>query len=661
MLTKRQILVIKVLMEQSTFMTLRQISKICSISEKTVQSELLQIQDVLLDKQFAKLHKVRGKGIFLELNQHTMLEFNKLLTVHKDNELNFLMRRLFFSHSSKVWTEKTLSEQLCLPRGQFHKKLIELSTFCKQYDVEIKNKQNYGITIQGSEFQIRDSIIALFMAQSDYPFEKTGMGMILDQNQSDRFQQIFPGLLKRPLETMILKLEQRNHIYLDHISRINIFLHMCLSVIRTQYHYEVSLSQEQLALIPIKSNEDDLRAIYHEIEQAYHISLPYHEKCYIQLYLDSYGFLSEGGFEGAKNKIRSSSLFQNFLHQFINVLNTILNIDINNETTTLHGLIAHVSGTIIRLKNGIRIHNPLLAEVKKSFSSIYQATWSTSILFDQYFHITITEDEIAYIALYLGVVREKTNYHLHLCLVCPRINNLTMILKEQVLKLHHAIRLDALLTPQDYEALRDLHSWDLVITTLDELDIDTSIHVNAIMSNDEKAYLQSVINHIADKKILRNESFSLVNEHSLFDERLIFIKSFITSKEELITLICEKLLQYDYTSNDFLPSVLKREREISTEIGAGVAIPHGNALYVKRTVIVYVSLAQPIEWVPKESVRHIFLPVINSTNKKEVEDSIKKFYKTLISLIERGEIDSLLDMDAPNEIMKAIENGLECK
>ena len=55
------------------------------------------------------------------------------------------------------------------------------------------------------------------------------------------------------------------------------------------------------------------------------------------------------------------------------------------------------------MKNGVRIHNPLLHEVRNSFSSIYQATWATSILFDQYYSVTITEDEIAYIALYLGV------------------------------------------------------------------------------------------------------------------------------------------------------------------------------------------------------------------------------------------------------------------
>ena len=66
--------------------------------------------------------------------------------------------------------------------------------------------------------------------------------------------------------------------------------------------------------------------------------------------------------------------------------------------------------------------------------------------------MTITEDEIAYIALYLGVVREKTDYDLHVCLLVKRYDNVIRILREQIQKLHHAIRIDDIMTEQEDSA-----------------------------------------------------------------------------------------------------------------------------------------------------------------------------------------------------------------
>ena len=112
------------------------------------------------------------------------------------------------------------------------------------------------------------------------------------------------------------------------------------------------------------------------------------------------------------------------------------------------------------------IHNRCFTGVRDGFSSIYQATWATSILFDQYYIVTITEDEIAYIALYLGVVREKTDYDLHGLLV-KRYDNVIRILREQIQKLHHAIRIDDIMTEQEYQSRKQHRRWDLVIATID--------------------------------------------------------------------------------------------------------------------------------------------------------------------------------------------------
>ena len=75
----------------------------------------------------------------------------------------------------------------------FYGYLRELSEFCCNYNIVIRNRQKYGILVKGDEFHIRDCIIALFMERSDYPFVKGKVGQILDEQQSKQFQELFQG------------------------------------------------------------------------------------------------------------------------------------------------------------------------------------------------------------------------------------------------------------------------------------------------------------------------------------------------------------------------------------------------------------------------------------------------------------------------------------
>jgi PTS system mannitol-specific IIA component len=72
-----------------------------------------------------------------------------------------------------------------------------------------------------------------------------------------------------------------------------------------------------------------------------------------------------------------------------------------------------------------------------------------------------------------------------------------------------------------------------------------------------------------------------------------------TDRYDAVRRCGELLVAVGAVSEDYVPSMRDREDEISTYIGAGVAIPHSTAAgkkYVRRDALAVLALAEPVDW-----------------------------------------------------------------
>ena len=143
-----------------------------------------------------------------------------------------------------------------------------------------------------------------------------------------------------------------------------------------------------------------------------------------------------------------------------------------------------------------------------------------------------------YIAYILVSLEKRQTTICMFCLLVKRYDNVIRILREQIQKLHHAIRIDDIMTEQEYQSRKQHRRWDLVIATIDLHDDFPQIHVNEILKEEDCLYIRSIVNHILDKKILHSEN-NLPHADSMFDENLIFLEQSVENKEELLKQICE--------------------------------------------------------------------------------------------------------------------------
>src|SRR5882762_6708355 len=72
-----------------------------------------------------------------------------------------------------------------------------------------------------------------------------------------------------------------------------------------------------------------------------------------------------------------------------------------------------------------------------------------------------------------------------------------------------------------------------------------------------------------------------------------------TDRYDAVRQCGELLVAVGAVTEDYIASMRDREDEISTFIGAGVAIPHSTAAgkkYVRRDALAVLALAEPVDW-----------------------------------------------------------------
>ncbi|QDR82557.1 PTS sugar transporter subunit IIA [Sporomusa termitida] len=90
-----------------------------------------------------------------------------------------------------------------------------------------------------------------------------------------------------------------------------------------------------------------------------------------------------------------------------------------------------------------------------------------------------------------------------------------------------------------------------------------------------------------------------------FDRNLVFIKSDLRSRDEIVEFLGRQLVAAGAVQPDYITAMHKREQDTGTYITEGVAIPHGteeSRSLVNKTAIAIVKIPGGIEWIDGKKV-----------------------------------------------------------
>lgn len=259
--------------------------------------------------------------------------------------------------------------------------------------------------------------------------------------------------------------------------------------------------------------------------------------------------------------------------------------------------------------------------------------------FSQDTNIQLSEDEIAFLTIHFqsSIERHKSS-HIHVVIACYYGLGISTLLAEKIKQLNHAIQI------VDTLKLEDINNYhfegiDLLITTHDFdtsqlLQIPKVIQVSPLFSDEDakkiEFFVKAMQNPLSKDDILSKIQLSVESNFKMNHSNHI-LPIFEKSKE---------ILDYHHATLDgYIESAIDREKQSSTYIGKGIALPHGNPEKVLKSHMIIFKPSQPITWKQHEVKLVFFLAM----SKKDLNIN-RKIIQTIAQL-EEDDIHQLCLLD----------------
>lgn len=623
--------IIKILLERKEPVTTNEIARLLHVSNKTVRNDLLSLQD-MVEREGLRLNKKPGVGTEIEGPEENKLQLlqsikenlNYIEPYSPEGRHNYILKRLFMRGGSV--TSQELADELYVCVATIHKDLEQIEDWLQKFNLQMMKKRNYGVEIVGKEADYRKAISSLISQTK----EVEELQELLHAEYKGRIDYHSMVQLKsllnidyRKLEELLNQLENKLKFRFSQEAYITLIIHIAITMKRIQEEKDIILSKEILE--SIKNTEEFIcgKEMGRQMEESFGVIIPESEIGYITLHILgskmherdlgalTFSFEQVGELETAVEIAKSIT----------KVAGDALAMDLSKDQRLLNGLILHLRPTLNRLKYGLTLRNPILEDIKINYPDIFGVAWICSKVFEKYLDVKIPESEIGYIALHLGAAVERNRKLIKTLVVCHSGIGTSQLLSARLQRCFKEIEIMGIAssTALNQEILENA---ELVISTV-PLQIDQPILMISplLVQND----IQKIDNFIYTHSKLSGDKGT--KTQGVGKEVFLRSKRF-ENYEQLIREMCSSLEKKQYIKKDFIHSVLHREKIMATEIGNGIAIPHGDPSEVKNSCIALTVLEHPLKW-KTEIVKSVFLICFSEKDLTKTKFIIRNLYEKM--------------------------------
>jgi len=591
--------------------TILQLADNVGLSEKTVRTRMKQLDEWLEAEGLGKIEKRPGTGIWLELDGRQRkilegrLEQGEDPAGDLDNRNIQLIGKLLKMKPGEVVTLQQLADSLYLSPPTVSNLLKDIRSWFEERNIKITAVRNKGICLIGKEYSFRIAI-------KDYMLD------MLPEIMEALFGTYASGVDAARIRRMVVEAENASNMHEENIQRYNEYSFAESIYQRIGREYQINLTEDDTVLLAVLLlSAKKLKTFTDVSDEDYAMQYDKNLEHFVKLVIETIGDLLEA--------------------------------DLSGDQMLYEGLLIHMRSAIFRMKYSTVAGDSISKYVKNEYKQTFLAAWSTSSLFEEYYDVQVTEDELAGIALYIqaAIIRRKKGRPLTALLVSQRGMAACQLSIEMIKYSIPEITDIQAVSRHDFKL--SLHPETDIIINGSGLDLDDSRVVTVEDRISEKE-IEIIRRKAAQVSRLRNKPDFQFNSlcHQLFEVDLILVRPQVRDKDQLITMMVKRLEEKGDVTQNYLESVFDRERATTTSIGRGIAIPHGNMAEVNEARIVVAILDKPVKW-HEDMVDTIFLLATKMTSKFEIKRT-KQFYKDFLLLTENDE-----NMEA----MKRLESSLE--
>ncbi len=426
---------------------------------------------------------------------------------------------------------------------------MDVKNILSEYKITIQNKPHYGYILEGNEIDIRNCMVKFLTQRKDD-------NSILISNRLVGFKEEDYYNLLEEIKNIFKDLKiTKNDIEINYITR-----YIVISIFRVKYNCEIVLD-DNINISLDNSVISASKTIAKKIKERFKVEFTFEDILYI-----SY-IIGNNHIEIKELDDSGISVEQMVIHAIDKIKNEY-DIDFFRDGTLLKGLINHLYTSYSRYCLNVTLDNPLINLIKSKYIEAYNYSILFSKVFKEEYGISMTEEDIGYIALHFAASLERSimNNSLKAIIVCSSGVGTAELLKTRITKKFQNIAIKGVYPAYILDSL-ELSDIDLIISTvnLEGVNLEKEvINVSPLLTDEDEEKINEHIKKQRDYDYLQN----------LMSDDLFFTNIEASSKEEVIEIMTKAMIERDIITEETKEQILKREEMSSTEITNLVAIPH---------------------------------------------------------------------------------------
>ncbi len=474
-----------------------------------------------------------------------------------------------------------LAQQLCISEITLQNEIKLIRKSLTQHDLVLKTKNNQ-LFIFGKVEKKRALMIELIYAEAQNSL--VSLSTLHD---------VFPVYDVEEIRRIILSKLQEKHFYIDEYSLINFLLHVLIAMSSTFAVPEDTHEKDVSDLMEYNHHFVTIvDGICASLEGLYQLKFPASSKKQFVLLLMTRAIKNrDPALKSAPMRSIGSETLK-LVETIISSVEETFSINLNDDEFLI-AFSLHIKNMLIRLRQNVKIHNPLLASIKSTSPMIYDIAVYVCNIISKQANVKIHDDEIAYIALHIGVRIEEINGKLgklKTVLLCPQYYSYT---HRQFEKLEQCfsdeLTIDAIITnPWEAESLE----CDILISTLPLPAADNRVVISNFFNERDKNAVSTLVKQVKDAKF-KEKTVTLL--HKLVRRDLFALNASYASREEAIRTMAQRLIDGGDVGKRFIEKLLERENISPTNFEM-IAIPHPIDYYSEKSVMEISVLKKPLPW-----------------------------------------------------------------
>lgn len=589
-------------LSDSEYVTASELAKILDLNEKTVRTTIGKMRDSL-DEYGIEIESKTRKGYHLLIydkekyqafiNNDEWLSKNDIPNNSKERE-EWLLDYLLKQH--KFVRIDDLSEMLYVSRSTITNDIRNVEDSLKSYHITLIRRPNYGLHIQGSEFDIRNCMISQFK----------------DNKWAQRFSDKEENELKE-ISKILLNNIQNQKVVLSKSMIQEMTSCIYIAKVRYEENYKITVSKNEVVHRIYKPCIDVATNIVEELNEKFHIHLLDSEIYYIAINIaarSDYNVL-EGELEsGVINQARKQAT------QMLDCVYDMMHLDMRQNLSLLYDLINFLIPMDIRMRYGIIAKNPFAEATKKKYFFAYNVASQAVIpLKKTYFH-EVPENEIAYLtsifALFIEQEKDKKKKY-NILVICATNMSTSKLLAYQYKKKFKKY-IDEVYTCEMYNLDSfDFSKVDYIFTTVEINRVlpKPVLGISAFLEDEEVEKISSILKFKSSNTIA-----------DVYSEELFYDNIKGETKEEILFEICKRIPEKYGIPSDFYEGLLRREEITGTDLAKHVALPHPYETTSDISFACISVLDHPIRWT-RQDVQVVILMAVAEDEQRDLTNFLQ--------------------------------------